>query len=1430
MNRFFLSIFFFLATYLPSIAQSPTLDINPPQELCVNTPLKVRSYVTGLFNAENVFKVRIRENNQSEIIELPATFADDLFELTIPANRVALGKSYEMQVTSSAPAMVSKWSNSFTMHSKGELTIPDPTADTVNQYRDFAFVIRGKSSSSGIVTLSDGSGYSLNSGSYNSEMATSLIAHRYPEASTVYTIASASNVCGPMTVSGQAKVHVNPVSIGTTMITPQTPCLGSEIRLSFKVDAGTLPDNAQYKIRLVQAGSYPELISPDRYEFPAVLKDGQLVATIPDNIPLTKPTYFKAAVLIPSAGVVGAFEEVTFSIYPKPYAEIISQSETVNPGDGFGIGVRYRGPNPYIIHLSDGSKIYDTEQVIDSRLGDVRVYPQKTTDYFIKSIETICAAGPISTKRVTATVIPGIAIALPDTVTRYCEGAKVRFPFTTNATISASTVYSVKLGFWSDTLTVPAVRIGQEIEFTVPLFKERLPNPMHREGMFSMQLVAQNPGIVSNQIGKLTILGKPEAYWPVNPLTIIKPGFSVQDFSVLGGGPFALPGEASPTGSYLGYNESASIGIFASQSGEYGYNSISNSCFVNNNPVKLRINITNPAAVTPDLAPIATRQRICEGDSAEVDIRVVGNFAPGNEFRIMASGSECCNYQTVRTVIQGGRVRIFLPYDHDRAYLGRTTYYLKVASTNPEIISRSFEVSVDQPAKNFSVQYPTRMHLMDIIPQVTIKHDGGPIYGFTYSDDEVDYSIQTVLQTGYPSFNVKVKTGENPFQIKSITSACGKQEVNLPFNMLVNSYRISFPVEFQHTFFCTGSTMTVPFSILNGEAPGARFFLQLSKDYQSFTTVSEVTDRRYFEFKIPVGQPIGAYRLRVMSSDSVGSGPIEFSIGSQPSAIVTVQDQQGSGPYEFRAGQTVYANIQLQGSLPQWISTSSNATFEGRNSQVFTSFEAKKGGTFAIKSLTNACGPGTSEGSFSYQVKPGLMAYLNPEPHCREQELIVNYNLQGDVDLSDDYIRFSLIHTLTQQAILLDSTRALSGSLRLNLPGDLALGYYNVRVFVRKYGLSETPIFELLDRPVVSLRSNTTINPGGKTNLIVRSENGENGQDVKFILSNGYTGFFAPRLREDAVATVSPTVTTIFQIASVSNVCGTGTITGASATVTVNQPSSKTIDIIGWTSTQGHNSFCVGDEISVEFDTTGTFSAGNKFQVQISDSTGRNFQNIPTLGDSSPLIATLPTNLLRTIGYRLRVVASDTGVASADFAAAFVTRAKPTIQFMTDYVDFDGKTVPKAGILLTGDVPITTMYRNATANFQKLSMVSPDSLLLYAPVNGQVYTITRVSNECGDGTIGSPSSVTIGLITAVQNEQPLRGIAFPNPTRDLITIKLGKSGAYKLRLYDLSGRLLDSFSINKNELMLDLRNYPAGTLLLNVESGQTKSTFRILRE
>jgi hypothetical protein len=65
------------------------------------------------------------------------------------------------------------------------------------------------------------------------------------------------------------------------------------------------------------------------------------------------------------------------------------------------------------------------------------------------------------------------------------------------------------------------------------------------------------------------------------------------------------------------------------------------------------------------------------------------------------------------------------------------------------------------------------------------------------------------------------------------------------------------------------------------------------------------------------------------------------------------------------------------------------------------------------------------------------------------------------------------------------------------------------------------------------------------------------------------------------------------------------------------------------------------------------------------------------------------------------VVAGDAGVASADFAAAFVLRAKPTVQFTTDYVDYDGEIIPKAGILLTGDVPITTLYRSPLCDLQK---------------------------------------------------------------------------------------------------------------------------------
>jgi photosystem II stability/assembly factor-like uncharacterized protein len=86
------------------------------------------------------------------------------------------------------------------------------------------------------------------------------------------------------------------------------------------------------------------------------------------------------------------------------------------------------------------------------------------------------------------------------------------------------------------------------------------------------------------------------------------------------------------------------------------------------------------------------------------------------------------------------------------------------------------------------------------------------------------------------------------------------------------------------------------------------------------------------------------------------------------------------------------------------------------------------------------------------------------------------------------------------------------------------------------------------------------------------------------------------------------------------------------------------------------NRLCAGSIVNVTFATTGSFDSGNRFNIQLSDSTG-GFTNpvlIGTTATAGTIACQLPQNLSATGRYLIRVVSSDQVVAS-----------NPTMQYLT---------------------------------------------------------------------------------------------------------------------------------------------------------------------
>ena len=100
---------------------------------------------------------------------------------------------------------------------------------------------------------------------------------------------------------------------------------------------------------------------------------------------------------------------------------------------------------------------------------------------------------------------------------------------------------------------------------------------------------------------------------------------------------------------------------------------------------------------------------------------------------------------------------------------------------------------------------------------------------------------------------------------------------------------------------------------------------------------------------------------------------------------------------------------------------------------------------------------------------------------------------------------------------------------------------------------------------------------------------------------------------------------------------------------------------------------CSGQNISVAFTTTIPSGTGT-FKVQLSNSSGSNFIEIPTFGTSSPLTATIPNGIVSGSGYKVRVVSSNPNVTGLS-SIAFSINAIPTSPVVVSPINYQQNQV-----------------------------------------------------------------------------------------------------------------------------------------------------------
>ncbi len=108
-------------------------------------------------------------------------------------------------------------------------------------------------------------------------------------------------------------------------------------------------------------------------------------------------------------------------------------------------------------------------------------------------------------------------------------------------------------------------------------------------------------------------------------------------------------------------------------------------------------------------------------------------------------------------------------------------------------------------------------------------------------------------------------------------------------------------------------------------------------------------------------------------------------------------------------------------------------------------------------------------------------------------------------------------------------------------------------------------------------------------------------------------------------------------------------------------------------------------------------------------------------------------------------------------------------------------------------------------------------------VAGQTYYVLVLSNAVGSVTIDSDTVLST-------EENTIEGFSFfPNPVEDVLNVSANQS-IDQITLYNITGQKVIEQKINATNTQLSVGNLPSGIYLMNATSGQTTSTYKIIKK
>ncbi|RRB03891.1 T9SS type A sorting domain-containing protein [Larkinella rosea] len=329
-----------------------------------------------------------------------------------------------------------------------------------------------------------------------------------------------------------------------------------------------------------------------------------------------------------------------------------------------------------------------------------------------------------------------------------------------------------------------------------------------------------------------------------------------------------------------------------------------------------------------------------------------------------------------------------------------------------------------------------------------------------------------------------------------------------------------------------------------------------------------------------------------------------------------------------------------------------------------------------------------------------------------------------------------------------------------------------------------------------------------------------------YTLSDGTTGTSETNQKD---ITLLPTKkTTIYTVTNITNSCGAGTPVG---TFTVN----AVIPAVT-TNALSVTTICVGTQVQVPFTTSGEFTAGNTYRVELAPVADTAFVNkveISTGAMQSPITAPIPTTVAQGL-YRVRVTATNPQVPVPGSSSPTILniRALPTVTLTGSKDIYDTQGTP-ISFALTGDSPWTFEYSDSLKTTKITTSTNPH-VITVTPIKSTTYKVTSISNSCGTGTATGTAVIRVLPLLGLEPDPLITAVkVFPVPTQNSLTIDIDlplQKDPARIQLTDQSGRISKELSTRQRQTKLDLSQQAAGYYFLQIQIGDRTTVRKIMKQ